>query len=171
MKYLVSMAATLAIVGCTKARADFTRVTETWVTDQGTFALDHVSGNKVDVTQAFRRKFLGRTFYFEGEGDARRFDLRPWPCFFADPSTPAHPGSLPQGRDVERRGRAARMKKARQEGACRAFGWRAFHSMWSNGTTVAEGPRSFSRSHRFPPYPVPAPFADSSWSFLSWAVK
>src|SRR5579872_1154135 len=95
MKCLVPLAATLAIGGCTKPVLEFPRVTETWVTDEGTFVLDHVTGRKMDLTRAVRRKFLGRTYYFEREGNAALFELRPWCYLFADPSGPVRPVVLP----------------------------------------------------------------------------
>lgn len=95
MKCLVPLAATLAIGGCTKPVVDYPRVTQTWVTDEGTFVLDHVTGRKVDLTRAVRREFLGGAYYFEREGNAKLFELHPGCYLFADPSAPVRPAVLP----------------------------------------------------------------------------
>jgi YHS domain-containing protein len=62
----------------------FSWITHTWTTDHGVFAMDHISKNLVDVTQAVRRPYLGETYYFENETHARIFDANPYAYLYTD---------------------------------------------------------------------------------------
>jgi YHS domain-containing protein len=70
-------------VGCADS-GEFSWVTHTWTTEHGVFALDHVSRKKVDVTTAVQRRYLGETYYFESEDNARVFDSNPWAYLYTD---------------------------------------------------------------------------------------
>lgn len=95
MRCFIPLAAALAIAGCRKTGADFTRVTDTWLTDQGAYTLDHVSGNPIDITRSVRRKFLGETYYFEREANATIFDRHPWRFLFGNPTGLFRPEEVP----------------------------------------------------------------------------
>ena len=69
--------------GCADS-GDYSWVTHTWTTDHGVLAMDHVTRNKVDVTKAVRRNYLGETYYFENEADAQAFDANPWRYLYND---------------------------------------------------------------------------------------
>ena len=69
--------------GCS-SQGNFSWVTHTWTTDHGVFALDHVSRTKVDTATAVQRHYLGETYYFENEANARVFDANPWAYLYAD---------------------------------------------------------------------------------------
>jgi YHS domain-containing protein len=69
--------------GCSSS-GDFSWITHTWTTDHGVFALDHISRNKVDISQAVQRRYLGETYYFESEADASVFDAHPWSYLYND---------------------------------------------------------------------------------------
>ena len=73
----------LAAGGCVDS-GNFSWITHTWTTDHGVYALDHVSRNKVEVTEAVRRNYLGETYYFESEENARVFDRNPWAYLYND---------------------------------------------------------------------------------------
>src|SRR5262249_24958923 len=78
MKTFMCMAMMSVITqGCADS-GTFSWITHTWTTDHGVFALDHVSKKKVDVTEAVQRSYLGETYYFENEANARVFDANPW---------------------------------------------------------------------------------------------
>jgi YHS domain-containing protein len=62
----------------------FSWVTHTWTTDYGVFALDHVSRRRVEITTPFQRGYLGETYYFESEQNARVFDSNPWAYLYTD---------------------------------------------------------------------------------------
>jgi YHS domain-containing protein len=83
IRRLLLAAAILSGIGCADS-GDFSWVTHTWSTDHGVFALDHVSRRKVDVTKAVRRTYLGETYYFENEENARVFDSNPWAYLYND---------------------------------------------------------------------------------------
>ena len=51
--------------------------THTWSTNEGTFAMDHVSNHRVDVSKAIRRTYQGEPYYFESEENAQKFDENP----------------------------------------------------------------------------------------------
>jgi len=79
MKILMAMAAAaLFLAGC---QSDEYKAgnpsTHTWQTNEGTFAMDHVSNHRVDVSKAVRRTYLGEVYYFENEDNARKFDQNP----------------------------------------------------------------------------------------------
>ena len=73
----------LACTGCANTE-HFSWITHTWTTDHGVFALDHVSKQRVDVTQAVRRPYLGETYYFESEANAKQFEANPWAYLYCD---------------------------------------------------------------------------------------
>jgi len=81
MKTLVAMAAAgILLAGCQssdESSTDANRATHTWETNEGTFAMDHVSNQRVDVSKAVRRNYRGETYYFENEENARKFDQNP----------------------------------------------------------------------------------------------
>jgi YHS domain-containing protein len=84
MRQLIpALSAIVLAIGCSSS-GDYSWVTHIWTTDHGVFAMDHVSRNKVDVTQAVRRTYLGETYYFENEENARVFDRRPAACTYTD---------------------------------------------------------------------------------------
>lgn len=72
------------IGGCVSEQGDYSWVTHTWTMDHGVFALDHVSRQKVDIIGAVRRSYLGETYYFENESNARIFDQHPWSYLYCD---------------------------------------------------------------------------------------
>jgi YHS domain-containing protein len=74
----------LLLAGCASTNGDFNWVTHTWTSNQGTYALDHVSRNRVDVSKAVRRQYLGETYYFETEANAKVFDGNPWAYLYSD---------------------------------------------------------------------------------------
>jgi YHS domain-containing protein len=63
---------------------DFSWVTHTWTTEHGIFAMDHISRNKVDITKAVRRNYLGETYFFENEEHACIFDSNRWSYLYND---------------------------------------------------------------------------------------
>jgi len=69
--------------GCADS-GEFSWVTHTWTTDHGVFALDHISRNKVDISTAVQRRYLGETYYFESEDNACVFDSNPWAYLYTD---------------------------------------------------------------------------------------
>lgn len=75
--------ALLCGAGCGSA-GEFSWVTHTWTTEDGVFAMDHISRRLVDVTTAVRRPYLGETYYFESEEHARIFDGNPWAYLYND---------------------------------------------------------------------------------------
>ena len=82
-QWIPILSAILMAAGCSSS-GDYSWVTHTWTTDHGVFALDHVSRNKVDVTQAVRRTYLGEIYYFENDTNARIFDRRPAAYAYVD---------------------------------------------------------------------------------------
>jgi YHS domain-containing protein len=70
--------------GCMTESGDFSWITHTWTTDHGIYAMDHVSKNRVNVDTAVRRPYLGETYYFETESNARVFDAHPWSYLYCD---------------------------------------------------------------------------------------
>jgi YHS domain-containing protein len=46
--------------------------------------MDHISRNKVDITKAVRRGYLGEMYYFENEAHAGIFDSNPWAYLYSD---------------------------------------------------------------------------------------
>jgi len=99
MKILMTMAAAgLAFAGCqssNESQSSSNPATHTWQTNEGTFAMDHVSGHRVDVTKAIRRTYLGETYYFENEDNARKFDDNPNAYLYDhnNPERSASPGT------------------------------------------------------------------------------
>jgi len=84
MKRMIALALLpLVLSGCASS-GDFSWVTHTWTTDHGVFAMDHISRNKVDITEAVQRRYLGETYYFETEDHARIFDANPWAYLYND---------------------------------------------------------------------------------------
>jgi len=83
MRFGVSSLLMLFVAGCV-ASEDFSWITHTWTTDHGILAMDHVSRKRVDVTQAVRRPYLGETYYFENEANARVFDAYPYSYLYCD---------------------------------------------------------------------------------------
>lgn len=82
-KALVVVAAILIEAGCADS-GDFSWITHTWTTDHGIFAMDHISRRKVDITTAVSRRYLGETYYFESEANAREFEANPWAYLYTD---------------------------------------------------------------------------------------
>ncbi len=78
-----SLLAIACAAGCTSS-GDFSWVTHTWTTDQGVFAMDHISRNLVNVETAVRRQYLGETYYFENHQHALMFDENPWAYLYVD---------------------------------------------------------------------------------------
>jgi len=94
MKYILVLAAGgLILAGCAGAQGDYNEVTHTWKSNQGTYALDHVSNKKVDISKAVTRDYLGETYYFETEENARKFDANPW-AYLYDHNNPEYSGTL-----------------------------------------------------------------------------
>jgi len=91
----------LLLAGCQSEQGDVDRGSHTWKTDQGIRALDHVSGNTIDAGAAVTRSYLGETYYFETEENARTFDSNPWAYLYDhnNPERSASPGT--QGVRVE----------------------------------------------------------------------
>lgn len=69
--------------GCAGSE-EYSWITHTWTTDHGVLAMDHVSRKRVDVMRAVRRAYLGETYYFENDADARVFDANPWAYLYTD---------------------------------------------------------------------------------------
>ena len=85
MKHFFVIAALgILLAGCASPNGDFNWVTHTWTSNQGVYALDHVSRNRVEVGKAVRRNYLGETYYFESEANARTFDGNPWAYLYTD---------------------------------------------------------------------------------------
>ena len=96
MKYLLALSAVLLFAaGCATDHGEPNRATHTWNSNQGTFAFDHVSNRKVDASKAVTRSYLGETYYFESEENARRFDANPWAYLYDDnnPERSSSPGT------------------------------------------------------------------------------
>jgi YHS domain-containing protein len=92
MKYaLAIVCGGILLAGCATDSGDFSWVTHTWKTNHGVYALDHVSKNKVDVTKAVRRPYLGEDYYFESEANAKIFDSNPWAYLYNDNTRDARP--------------------------------------------------------------------------------
>jgi YHS domain-containing protein len=70
--------------GCSSPQGEFNWVTHTWTTNHGVYALDHISRNQVDVTKAISRPYLGETYYFENEANAKTFERNPWAYLYVD---------------------------------------------------------------------------------------
>jgi YHS domain-containing protein len=83
MRLAASGVLLLLVAGCA-GHEDFSWITHTWTTDHGVLALDHISRNRVDVTQAVRRPYLGETYYFESEANARVFEAKPYSFLYTD---------------------------------------------------------------------------------------
>jgi YHS domain-containing protein len=95
MKSILAIAALgLLLAGCQSEQSRVNPATHTWQTDQGTRALDHVSGNDVDASKAVIRRYLGEPYYFESEANARTFDANPGAYLYQDnnPERSASPG-------------------------------------------------------------------------------
>ena len=80
-RWILSFGLSTAL-GC--APEQFSWVTHTWTTDHGVFAMDHVSRKLVDITAAVQRNYLGETYYFQSERNARIFDSNPWAYLYTD---------------------------------------------------------------------------------------
>ena len=92
MKSILTIAALgLLLAGCASPNGDFDWVTHTWKSNHGTFALDHVSKNRVDIAKAVKRNYLGETYYFESEANAKVFDQNPWAYLYTDNSSAPRP--------------------------------------------------------------------------------
>ena len=92
MKYALAIAlAAISMEGCATDSGEFSWVTHTWSTNHGTYALDHVSRNKVEVSTAVRRRYLGEDYYFESNANARTFDSNPWAYLYCDNTRSARP--------------------------------------------------------------------------------
>lgn len=66
------------LAGCSSSSEEnYNRSNHTWTTDHGTFGKDPISKNKVEVSRAVRRSYLGEVYYFENEANARAFDAHP----------------------------------------------------------------------------------------------
>jgi YHS domain-containing protein len=85
MRYDLTILAGLALLGgCATKQGDFSWITHTWTTEEGAYALDHVSWKRVDITSAVKRPYLGETYYFENEEHARTFDSNPYAYLYND---------------------------------------------------------------------------------------
>ena len=84
MKRIPTQILAILLIGGCSSSGEFSWVTHTWTTDHGVFAMDHISRNKVNVETAVRRKYLGETYYFESEDNARTFDRNPWAHLYTD---------------------------------------------------------------------------------------
>lgn len=84
MRTTAVLAAVAALMGCASQEGEYSWVTHTWTTERGVLALDHVSRRKVDVGTAVRRSYLGETYYFECDANARVFDSNPWAYLYCD---------------------------------------------------------------------------------------
>jgi YHS domain-containing protein len=94
MKYLLVLAAGgLILAGCAGSQGEYSEVTHAWKSNQGSYALDHVSNKKVEISKAAKRDYLGETYYFENEENARKFDSNPW-SYLYDHNNPEYSGSL-----------------------------------------------------------------------------
>jgi len=80
MRYILMILAVggLILAGCAGSQGEFNETTHTWKTNQGTYAWDHVSEKKVEISKAVTRHYLGETYFFESEENARKFDSNPW---------------------------------------------------------------------------------------------
>jgi YHS domain-containing protein len=90
---LILAAAGLIFSGCSGPQGEFNENTHTWKTNQGSYALDHVSQKKVEISKAVQRNYLGETYYFENEENARKFDSNPW-AYLYDHNNPEDSGTL-----------------------------------------------------------------------------
>jgi YHS domain-containing protein len=85
------------LAGCQSGETGYyaNPATHTWSTNEGTFAMDHVSNQRVDVSKAIRRDYLGETYYFENEDNARKFDQTPDAYLYDNnnPERSSSPGS------------------------------------------------------------------------------
>lgn len=77
MRIRTALFGIVILSGCVSEQGDYSWVTHTWTTERGIFALDHVSRRMVDISTAVRRSYLGETYYFESETNARVFDVNP----------------------------------------------------------------------------------------------
>ncbi|MBV8881623.1 MAG: hypothetical protein JO332_16825 [Planctomycetaceae bacterium] len=95
MKVLLMAGAALLAAGCQGGSGFTNRAAHTWTTNQGTYALDHVSRRTLEITNAVQRSYLGETYYFENEENARTFDASPSIYLYDDnnPDRSASPGS------------------------------------------------------------------------------
>jgi len=91
MRFLRALPLIVIAAGCASKEGDFNWVTHTWITDHGIYAMDHVSKNKVNVTAAVQRQYLGETYYFESDSNATAFDRNPWAYLYCDNSRSARP--------------------------------------------------------------------------------
>ena len=82
--FLTISALGLLLAGCTTEMGDYSWVTHTWTTTHGIYALDHVSKARVDTSKAVHRNYLGETYYFESEANAKVFDGNPWAYLYSD---------------------------------------------------------------------------------------
>jgi YHS domain-containing protein len=72
---LVALAVFSVLVGCESNQPN--RTTHVWTNNQGTFALDPINGESVEVSKAVTREYLGETYYFQSEDHAREFAANP----------------------------------------------------------------------------------------------
>jgi YHS domain-containing protein len=92
MKYILAQALLAGLLaGCATESQDFSWVTHTWKTNHGEYALDHISRNKVEIMKAVHRVYLGETYYFESEANAKQFDANPWAYLYCDNTLTTHP--------------------------------------------------------------------------------
>jgi YHS domain-containing protein len=84
MKRVLTLASLILLETACSNSGDFSWVTHTWTTDHGVYAMDHISRRKIDVTQAVRRNYMGETYYFESDENARKFDSNPWAYLYND---------------------------------------------------------------------------------------
>jgi YHS domain-containing protein len=96
MKTILALASLgVLLAGCESGPAEANRSTHTWKSNQGAFALDHVSQNRIESSKAVTRSYLGETYYFENEENARKFDAKPWAYLYDhnNPERSSSPGT------------------------------------------------------------------------------
>jgi YHS domain-containing protein len=96
MKTILTFAALgVLLAGCSTEERDVNRSTHTWKTNQGVYALDHVSQHRVEVSKAVLWEYLGETYYFESVENAKTFVSNPWAYLYDhnNPERSSSPGT------------------------------------------------------------------------------
>ncbi len=84
--FLALSALGILVGGCQSSGGPVNQSSHTWQSNQGTYAMDHVSQGRVEVTKAVQRSYLGEPYYFQNEENARKFDSKPSAYLYDDNS-------------------------------------------------------------------------------------
>jgi YHS domain-containing protein len=86
MRYVILLGAAVVFAsGCgTPGSVSYDFGDHTWNTDHGKKAEDPINHALVDLKSAVKRQYLGETYYFATEEDAKKFDATPDAFTYSD---------------------------------------------------------------------------------------